>query len=152
VPLSTAFFGASATTAISSSAVTVIGGFTFAAGAPAYTFTNSNLIDIIGAGFVTNGANVTINNIASGPNHGRLYFENNSTAANITITNNGSGTTVTFLGANDAGTATINNLQRHQYRKPRDDHQQCRRDDADERQWRARQRGDHQRGHHGIFR
>lgn len=112
VPLDNAFFGTSTKTGISVSAVTVLGGFAFAAGAPAYTFTNSNLIDIIGAGFVFNGSSggVTINNITSGPNQGRVYFENNSTAANITITNNGTGTSVVFIGNSDAGTATINNI------------------------------------------
>ena len=41
VPTGTAFFGASGTTALSLSADTTIGGWTFNAGASAYSFTNS---------------------------------------------------------------------------------------------------------------
>src|SRR5262245_16987939 len=55
VPTGTAFFGASNTTALSFSANTTVGGWTFNAGAPAYTFTTSNLLDFNGAGIVING-------------------------------------------------------------------------------------------------
>ena len=45
VPTGTAFFGASNTTALRFSANAAIGGWTFNAGAPAYTFTNNHLLD-----------------------------------------------------------------------------------------------------------
>src|SRR5215831_13203451 len=66
VPTGTAFFGASNTTALSFSANTTVGGWTFNAGAPAYTFTTSNLLDFNGAGIVINGGSATITTTASG--------------------------------------------------------------------------------------
>lgn len=102
---STAFFGASSVTNLTfSTPFTVVGGWTFNAGAPAYTFsisgTTVSLGDSGGAGIVVNGGSATI------MNDGGLLFFNSSTAANALIVNNGA---VRFLDSSTAGTATINN-------------------------------------------
>ena len=106
VPTGTAFFGASNTTALSfSAAITVVGGFTFNAGAPAYTFTigSGRLLELTGAGVINNSSNAP-----TFLNSNALFFSNASTAGNATITNSGDG----FLDFNDtstAGSATITN-------------------------------------------
>ena len=50
VPFGTAFFGTSSITALSFSADTTIGGWTFNPGASDYTFNNSFMLDFSGAG------------------------------------------------------------------------------------------------------
>ena len=76
VPHGTASFGASNTTALSFSANASVGGWTFNAGAPAYTFANNQLLTFAGAGIVINGGNATINNNIGGS----IQFNINSTA------------------------------------------------------------------------
>ena len=104
VPTGTAFFGTSNTTALTFSANTTVGGWTFNAGAPAYTFTNNQSLNFNGAGIVINGGSATItNNIGGTPRfqhqqHGRQRHHqqqlqswissNISTAGNAAITNN----------------------------------------------------------------
>src|SRR5205085_7994420 len=101
VPTGTAFFGTSGTTALSFSALqTVVGGWTFNAGASAYSFnTNGRFLTINGAGIVINGGSASITNTGS-----LIFFD--STAGNASITNNA---TVQFLGTSTAGSATITN-------------------------------------------
>jgi hypothetical protein len=61
VPTGTAFFNTSATTSLTFSApTTTIGGWTFNAGASAYSFANSNDLVFNGAGIVINGGSASI--------------------------------------------------------------------------------------------
>ena len=104
VPTGTAFFGASNTTALSFSAGnTVVGGFTFNAGAPAYTFTigSGRILQFTGAGVINNSSNAPIFR-----NSGALFFSNASTAGSAKITNNNS---LAFFDTSTAGSATITN-------------------------------------------
>ena len=78
VPTGTAFFGASNTTNLSFSAHTTLGGWTFNAGASAYTFTNNQALSFNGAGIVDNGGSATITNDPGGT----LSFNGTSTAGN----------------------------------------------------------------------
>ena len=102
VPTGTAFFGTSNTTALSFSAGTTIGGWTFNAGASNYTFTNGQILTFTGAGIVINGGSATITN------NGTVRFFNTSTAGNATITING-GAQLQFFNTSTAGSATITN-------------------------------------------
>jgi uncharacterized protein with beta-barrel porin domain len=100
VPTGTAFFGFSNTTALSFSANTTVGGWTFNAGASAYSFTNGQTLDFTGAGIAVNGGSASItNNLV-------LQFSNASTAGNATITNNN---VLQFLDNSTAGGAVITN-------------------------------------------
>ena len=99
VPMGTAFFGASNTTALTVSAATV-GGWTFNGGASAYTFANDGFINFIGAGIAINGGSAAI------INDNGLSFNANSTAGSATITNNDN---LRFNDASTAGSATITN-------------------------------------------
>jgi hypothetical protein len=58
---STAFFGTETTgaTALSFSAITLIGGFTFNTGASNYTFLLNNVVNFNGAGIVINGGSAS---------------------------------------------------------------------------------------------
>jgi outer membrane autotransporter protein len=102
VPTGTAFFDTSATTALTFSASTAVGGWTFNAGASNYTFTISypGTLQFVGAGIVVNGGSATIiaNNI--------LTFNNASTAGSAAITNTSS---MLFYGSSTAASATITN-------------------------------------------
>jgi hypothetical protein len=60
VPTGTAFFNSSTTPNLSFSSGTTIGGWTFNAGASAYTFTNTQLIDFVGAGIVIDGGSASL--------------------------------------------------------------------------------------------
>jgi autotransporter-associated beta strand protein len=100
VPTGTAFFGTSSTTALSFSANTTIGGWTFNAGASNYTFTNGQILQFTGAGIVINGGSATITN------NNILRFFNTSTAGSATITNN---FFLDFFTTSTAGSATITN-------------------------------------------
>ncbi len=102
VPTGTAFFGTSNTTALTFAANTVVGGWTFNAGAPAYTFVNNQSLTFNGAGIVINGGGATITNTLTG----FLNFNGNNTAASGTINNNGQ---LNFNITSTAGNATINN-------------------------------------------
>src|SRR5258708_32764360 len=62
VPTGTAFFGFSNTTALSFSANTTISGWTFNAGASAYSFTNAQTLNFTGAGIPVNGGRPRTNN------------------------------------------------------------------------------------------
>ncbi len=102
VPTGTAFFNTSNTTALSFSTNTTVGGWTFNAGASAYTFANNQLLQFIGAGIVINSGNATINiNIG-----GDLEFYFNSTAGNATINDNYN---MGFNNSSTAGNSVITN-------------------------------------------
>jgi hypothetical protein len=103
VPTSTATFGNSATTALTLGTAGTIGGWTFNAGASAYTFDVTANQIINGAGIVINGGSATIN-FNSGTNN---YFEGSSTAGNATISLSGSG--LIFRHTSTAGNAAITN-------------------------------------------
>ena len=121
VPTGTAFFGASNTTALTFSTDTTVGGWTFNAAAPAYTFDNNHFFVFDGAGILINGGSATINsnigstiNFDGGSSAGNaivnnnfnLAFNNSSTAGNSVITNNSD---LRFSGFSTAGSATITN-------------------------------------------
>lgn len=59
VPTGTAPFGASNTTTIGLSTSATLGGLTFEAGAPAYTFNATNGLVLNGAGIVNNSSNAS---------------------------------------------------------------------------------------------
>ncbi len=85
VPTGTASFGTSNNTALSFSAPTTrIGGWTFNAGAPAYTFINIQPLTFTGAGIDVNGGSATITNNARPAS---CRFFNSSTAGSATINN-----------------------------------------------------------------
>jgi autotransporter-associated beta strand protein len=98
----TAFFDTSATTALSFSATTMIGGWTFNAGASGYTFSNSQFLIFNGAGIVINGGSAAITN------SGFIFFYGTSTAGTAAITNNG-GSSLNFYDTSTAGSAAITN-------------------------------------------
>ena len=103
----TASFGASTITGLTFLVPSTIGGFTFNAGAPAYSFN----VPVVGSMLFT-GAGIT-NNSSNSPNFflaptATLVFENNSSAGNATFTN-AVGGTLTFQDTSSAGSATINN-------------------------------------------
>jgi autotransporter-associated beta strand protein len=104
VPTGTAVFGASSNTDLSFSAgATTVDGWTFNAGASAYTFTNGQLIDFTGAGIMINVGSANITNT----NTGILEFSNGSTAGSASITN---GLFLRFFDSSTAGNATITNI------------------------------------------
>ena len=85
VPSGTAFFGTSSFTSLSFSPnFTTVGGWTFNAGASAYSFTNPANLDLSfnGAGIAVNGGSATLTN------NGYLRFNNSSSAGGATLTNN----------------------------------------------------------------
>ena len=102
VPTGTAFFGMSNRTELTFSAPTTVGGWTFNAGASAYTFANTQPLSFNGAGIVISGGSATINNNAGGD----LDFTNNSTAGNATIHNT---RIIDFFDSSTGGSAAINN-------------------------------------------
>jgi autotransporter-associated beta strand protein len=121
VPTGTASFNTSTTTGLSFSANTTVGGWTFNAGASAYTFTNGRIVQFNGAGIVVHGGSVAITNNfvlqfaatstagnATITNNDGLTFGANSTAGNATITNSFSGA-LSFINSGSAGSATVTN-------------------------------------------
>ncbi|WPO38844.1 autotransporter outer membrane beta-barrel domain-containing protein [Tardiphaga sp. 42S5] len=102
VPTGTAFFGTSTVTALSFSAGTTLDGWTFNAGASAYSFTGGPGVLFTGAGIAINGGSATIVNGSS------IYFFNSSTAGSATITNTNAGF-MYFSDTSTAGSATIAN-------------------------------------------
>jgi autotransporter-associated beta strand protein len=102
VPTGTAFFGASNTTSLSFEDDATVGGWTFNAGAPAYTFNNSHHLLFDGAGIVSDGGSVAIITNSGGT----TTFSNASTAGNATVTtNNGGG--VFFADTSSGGQASF---------------------------------------------
>jgi outer membrane autotransporter protein len=120
VPTGTAFFDTSTVTAISNSTNVSLGGFTFNAGASAYTITNNNTMIVTGAGIVNNSGQTQnfINNVqfefhgssTAGnsvfANTSELAFFDTATAGNAAITNFFD---LIFVGSSTAGNATIDN-------------------------------------------
>jgi len=114
VPTGTAFFGAAGLPGITFSAPATLGGFTFNAGAQAFTFgTTSQTAGLVlsGAGIVNNSANApafTVGNggvVAATPG---LSFTNAASAGNVVITNTDGGVTG-FLGSSTAASAVMIN-------------------------------------------
>jgi autotransporter-associated beta strand protein len=101
----TAFFGPTTVPALTvTGGTTVVGGWTFNAGAPAYTFAvGPGALAFNGAGIVINAGSATIIN----QNVGVVTFNGTSTAGSATINNTGSA--VNFIGTSTAGNASINN-------------------------------------------
>lgn len=119
VPTGTATFGSTTGSSLSFSAVgnTTVGGWTFSAGASAYTFTlgaNPNqALTFNGAGIVINGGSASIINNAGLGATNTIQFTGSSTAGSANFTNTGGifGTaTIQFLNASSAGNATIANV------------------------------------------
>ncbi|MBI3433990.1 MAG: autotransporter domain-containing protein [Proteobacteria bacterium] len=100
VPDGTAFFDISNQNAVSFSANSVFGSWTFNSGASNYTFANSFVQQFTGAGIVINGGG------ANFTNNDTLQFANTSTAGSANITNND---TLQFANTSTAGSATITN-------------------------------------------
>jgi autotransporter-associated beta strand protein len=103
VPTGTAFFGTSNTTSLTFlQAVTIVGGWTFNAGASNYTFAVSitNSLTFTGAGIVINGGSAAINSLG-----GTITFNGTSTAGSAVISSDSA--TINFNDSSTAGTATI---------------------------------------------
>ncbi|MES2031258.1 MAG: autotransporter domain-containing protein [Pseudomonadota bacterium] len=100
VPTGTAFFGTSGIAALSFSASTNLGGWTFNAGASAYSFTVGSSLFFAGAGIVVNGGSVDITN------NSVMTFANASTASSASIANNFQ---LQFINTSTAGNAAITN-------------------------------------------
>lgn len=105
VPTGIGYFGASTTTALTTTTADVsFGGWTFNAGAADYTALIGNYLSFTGAGVVVNGGSVTFNMVSI---YSALYFRNSSNAGNAIINNGNSGSA--FLNQSNAGNAIINN-------------------------------------------
>jgi autotransporter-associated beta strand protein len=105
VPTGTAYFGATNTNNLWMNYAQTIGGWTFNAGAPAYTVTNnSGAIDFNGTGIVVNGGSITIDNAYQST----LSFHNSSTAGSAVIVNQ-NGNYTNFYDTSSAGSASITN-------------------------------------------
>ena len=98
----TGYFGTTNGPNISFSANTSVGGWTFTPGVQPYTFTIPTTLAFSGAGIVTNGVSVTINNNGSTG----LFFVNSASAGSAAINNN---SLLQFNTSATAGSATINN-------------------------------------------
>src|SRR5262245_46829494 len=110
VPTGTAFFGASTITGLTFNpgAVNSLGGFTFNAGAPAYSFSlgTASTLTFTGAGIVNNSSNAPTFSL---PFTSLLAFTNSSTAGNAIITNSGTNSVTQFFNSSTAANATITN-------------------------------------------
>ena len=106
VPTGTAMFGVSNVTSLSFSSNTSVSGWTFDAGASAFSFGVSQTLNFNGAGIVINGGSATINIGQFGNQFGAVQFANASTAGRATINN---GFSLIFRGSSTAGNAVINN-------------------------------------------
>ena len=104
VPPGTATFTATGATSVTVGTQT-IGGFTFAAGASAYTFAVAGGLNFVGAGILNNSGQPQTLNISGGALD-FLKFLNTSTAGNATITNHSA---LYFFDTSTAGNATITN-------------------------------------------
>lgn len=102
VPVGTATFGASNTTALISVGSLTMGGWTFTPASPGYSFINFGSLTFTGAGI-----NAATGIVAMG-NLGTLQFENSSSAGNGTsISNSG---TINFNDTSSAGSSSIENF------------------------------------------
>jgi len=100
VPTGTATFGASTRTAITLGAGNVtVGGFQFAAGAPAYTFTGSSLLTFTGAGIDNASASRPVFTFTGGG----LSFTGTSSGGSAEVVL-GSGSTLNISGLTSTGT------------------------------------------------
>jgi hypothetical protein len=111
VPSGTASFGTSTTTGITFLLPTTIGGFTFNAGASAYSFSVpvASTVEFTGAGITNNSSNSPSFSLAPTSS---LLFANNSSAGNATFTTSLVGIlpgNLTFQGTSTADAASINN-------------------------------------------
>src|SRR5262245_1192612 len=110
VPTGTAFFGASTITGLTFNpgAVNSLGGFTFNAGAPTYSFSlaTPSSLTFTGAGIVNNSSNAPSFSL---PFTSVLAFTNSSTAGNAIITNSGTSAVTQFFNSSTAANATIIN-------------------------------------------
>src|SRR5436190_2226704 len=106
VPTGTALFNATSAPALTvTGGTTVVGGWTFNSGAPAYTFAvGPGQLLFNGAGIVINAGSATITT----QNFGQVGFFGTSTAGSASITNNNT-SVVTFAENSTAGNASINN-------------------------------------------
>ena len=105
VPAGTATFGGSTITSLTFSASTTLGGMSFAAGAPAYTFsTTGNDVSFTGAGIVNGSSNAPTFNIDNS-----LTFNSSATAANARF-NVSTGGTLGFFDSSSASRAIIDNV------------------------------------------
>jgi autotransporter-associated beta strand protein len=104
VPTGTAFFGATSVPNLTfSSAATIVGGWTFNAAAPAYTFTlGANALFFNGAGIVINAGSATISTLSS------VNFLGSSSAGSAVI-NAANSAVIGFNGTSTAANAVINN-------------------------------------------
>jgi autotransporter-associated beta strand protein len=96
IPTGTAFFGVSNITGLTFSDDATVGGWTFNAGASAYSFSNNHILVFNGAGIVINGGSAAITNTDV------IEFTGASTAGAAAITNN-SGGVVDFSGSTGPG-------------------------------------------------
>jgi len=124
VPTGAASFGVSNQNAVTLSSVTSIGGWTFNAGASAYTFNfaTPQFLIFTGAGIVINGGSAAINggieqfsnastagSAAITTNSGFVQFNNTSTAGSAAITINSGFGFLQFSDTSTAGSAAIIN-------------------------------------------
>jgi autotransporter-associated beta strand protein len=100
VPTGTAFFGTSSVTAVSISGIPSIGGLTFNSGASAYSFTNDDFLEIVGAGITINGGSASITN------NFIVFFRNSSTMGSATFINENF---MEMLGSSTLGNAAFTN-------------------------------------------
>lgn len=109
VPVGTALFGSSNTTALTLSADTTVGGWTFSPGASNYVLDNHNFLQTLtfsGAGISVQGGSATITNSGF---RSSIAFNGSSSAGGATITNTANGITIGFNDSSTAGSATITN-------------------------------------------
>jgi hypothetical protein len=107
VPTGTAFFGATNVPNLTfSSFATSVGGWTFNAGAPAYTFTlGANVLVFNGAGIEINAGSATISTLST------VTFLGSSSAGSAVLNTATSGV-IGFNGTSTGGSAIINNAGR----------------------------------------
>ncbi|MCK1453229.1 autotransporter-associated beta strand repeat-containing protein, partial [Bradyrhizobium sp. 35] len=109
VPVGTALFGSSNTTALTLSADTTVGGWTFSPGASNYVLDNHNFLQTLtfsGAGISVQGGSATITNSGF---RSSIAFNGSSSAGGATITNTANGITIGFNDSSTAGSAAITN-------------------------------------------
>jgi autotransporter-associated beta strand protein len=106
VPVGVASFGTSTITSLSVGSTTNVGGLTFNAGAPSYTFAVPNAgtsLSLTGAGIVNNSVNAPTFNLGGGS----LFFTGTATAGNAIINATGPNTSAVFQGSSTGGLAQV---------------------------------------------